>query len=110
MYNWSTTNNILIQTRGMLNDIPNAVVLISYQREAFGVPGALRVFISTDTGISTQKIPDTDTRRWSIDLFFRQSKNELGLDKYQIRSKQELRRYWFIKNGASLEAVLDLAG
>lgn len=37
---------------GKLNDIPNAVVLLSYPEEAFGVPKALRVFISTNVGLS----------------------------------------------------------
>lgn len=136
---------------GELNDIPNAVVMISYPREAFGDPKALRVFISTNVGISTQEILDTYTERWAIELFFRQSKNRLALDKYQIRSRQGIERYWlimslvhymccmhsgkyntfeegyryfqnqvkterignlhqFIKNGASLEAVLKLVG
>ena len=136
---------------GELNDIPNAVVIISYPREAFGNPKSLRVFISTNAGISTQEILDTYTERWPIELFFRQSKNKLALDKCQIRSRQGIERYWlimslvhymccmhsgkyntfeegyqyfqdqvkterignlhqFIKNGASLEAVLKLVG
>lgn len=136
---------------GKLNDIPNAVVIISYPKEAFGEPKALRVFISTNVGLSTQEILDIYTKRWPIELFFRQSKSKLALDKYQIRSQQGIKRYWlimslvhymccmhtgkycafeegyrylqaqvkseqlsnlyqFIKNGASLEAVLKLAG
>lgn len=136
---------------GKLNDIPNAVVLLSYPEEAFGVPKALRVFISTNVGLSTQDILDTYTKRWPIELFFRQSKGKLALDTYQIRSRQGIERYWLImslahymccmysgkygtfkegyhyfqkqvkieqvtklhsiiKNGASLEAVLDMVG
>lgn len=70
-----------------------------------------------------------------IELFFRQSKSKLALDKYQIRSQQGIQRYWlimslayylclqeqikqeqvgnlhqFITNGASLEEVLELVG
>ena len=134
-----------------LNDIPNAVVLLSYPEEAFGVPKALRVFISTNVDLSTQDILDTYTKRWPIELFFRQSKGKLALDTYQIRSRQGIERYWLImslahymccmysgkygtfeegyhyfqkqvkieqvtklhsiiKNGASLEAVLDMVG
>ena len=136
---------------GALNDIPNAVVIISYPKEAFGNPKALRVFISTNAGISTQELLETYTKRWPIEIFFRQSKSKLGLDKYQIRSRQGIERYWlimslvhymccmhsgnyctfeegyqyfqnqvkaeqisnlhqFIRNGASLEAVLKLVG
>lgn len=136
---------------GELNEIPNAAVVISYPKEAFGNPKALRVFISTNAGLSVQEILDMYTKRWPIELFFRQSKSKLALDKYQIRSAQGIQRYWlimslvhymccmhsgkyctfeegyqyfqnqvkierfsnlhhFIKNGASLEAVLELVG
>ena len=43
---------------GKLNDIPNAAVILSYPQEAFGNPRALRVFISTNVGLSTQEILD----------------------------------------------------
>ena len=136
---------------GALNDIPNATVIISYPKEAFGNAKALRVFISTNTKLDVQEILDTYTKRWPIELYFRQSKDKLGLDKYQIRSQQGIQRYWlimslvyfmccmndgryhvfedgyhyfqnklkaerltnlyhFIKNSASLEDVLTLAG
>lgn len=81
---------------GELNDIPNAAVILSYPREAFGNPRALRVFLSTNAALSTQEILDTYTKRWPIELFFRQSKQKLGLDKYQLRSKQGIQRYWLI--------------
>lgn len=72
---------------GKFNDIPNAAVILSYPKEAFGNPRALRVFISTNAELSTQEILDTYSRRWPIELFFRQSKGKLALDKYQIRSR-----------------------
>ena len=46
--------------------------------------------------LSTQEILDSYAKRWSIELFFRQSKQKLGLDKYQIRSSQGIQRYWLI--------------
>lgn len=81
---------------GNLNKISNAVVLLSYPEECFGNPKALRIFISTDVSLSTQEILDSYAKRWSIELFFRQSKQKLGLDKYQIRSSQGIQRYWLI--------------
>ena len=69
---------------------------VSYSQECFGNPKALRVFISTDVSLSTQEILDSYAKRWSIELFFRQSKQKLGLDKYQIRSSQGIQRYWLI--------------
>jgi len=47
---------------GELNDIPNAAVILSYPEEDFGNPKALRVFISTNVGITTQGIQ----RYWLI--------------------------------------------
>ena len=41
---------------GKFNDIPNAAVILSYPKEAFGNPRALRVFISTNAELSTQEI------------------------------------------------------
>ena len=81
---------------GNLNDVPNAVVLLSYPVECFGNPKALRIFVSTDTTLSTQEILDLYTERWQIELFFRQSKKRLGLDKYQLRSRKGIQRYWLI--------------
>ena len=81
---------------GELNDIANAAVIISYPKEAFGNSKALRVFICTNVGLSTQEILDTYTKRWPIELFFRQCKSKLALDKYQIRSQQGIQRYWLI--------------
>ena len=81
---------------GELNGIPNAAVILSYPKEAFGNPKALRIFISTNTDLTTQEILDTYIKRWPIELFFRQSKSKLALDKYQIRSRQGIQRYWLI--------------
>ena len=44
----------------------------------------------------SQSIADTYTKRWPIELFFRQSKSKLALDSYQIRSRQGIQRYWLI--------------
>lgn len=81
---------------GELNGIPNAAVIISYPEGAFGEKKALRVFLSTNVALSTQEILDTYTCRWPIEIFFRQSKDKLGFDKYQIRSQQGIQRYWMI--------------
>ena len=81
---------------GKLNDIENAVVIISYPKEAFLNPKALRVFISTDADLSTPDILETYSCRWNIELFFRESKSKLALDKYQIRTRTGIARYWLI--------------
>ena len=54
------------------------------------------MFISTNVALSTQEILDTYTERWNIELFFRESKQKLSLDKYQIRKQTGIERYWLI--------------
>lgn len=81
---------------GKLNRIDNAIVLISYPENAFHNPKALRAFICTDVSLTTAQILDAYVERWPIEIFFRQSKGKLALDKYQIRSSQGIRRYWLL--------------
>lgn len=81
---------------GPLNGIENAVVLLSYPKDAVGNPKALRAFISTDVACSSKEILKHYVHRWSIEVFFRQCKNTLGLDSYQIRSSKGIQRYWLI--------------
>ena len=81
---------------GNLNDDPNTVVLLSYPTPCFGIPKALRIFVSTNAALSTQEILRLYTQRWQIELFFRQSKKKLGLDKYQLRSQKGIQRYWLM--------------
>ena len=81
---------------GKLNDVENAVVLITYPQNAFQSPNALRAFISTDVSLSTEEILMHYVGRWQIELFFCESKNKLAFDKYQVRSAQGIKRYWLI--------------
>lgn len=81
---------------GKLNDVENAVVLITYPKNAFQSPNALRAFISTDVSLSTEEILMHYVGRWQIELFFRESKNKLAFDKYKVRSAQGIKRYWLI--------------
>ena len=81
---------------GKLNGIENAVVLLSYPEKAFGNPKALRAFLSTDVSLSTDQILSYYACRWPIEIFFRQCKDKLALDSYQIRSAKGIRRYWLL--------------
>lgn len=46
-----------------LNDLGNAVVQISYSKEAFYNPKALRAFLCSDISMETQEIFDTYVER-----------------------------------------------
>lgn len=88
---------------GKLNGIGNAVVLICYPKdeffnedETFSNEKAIRAFICTNTELSTAEILQSYTVRWEIEVFFRDSKQKLALDKYQIRKSVGIKRYWLI--------------
>lgn len=61
-------------------------------------------FISTDASLSTEEILDKYADRWPVELFFRQSKDKLSFDRYQIRSSKGIRRYWLLMSLAHLIA------
>ena len=62
----------------------------------FGNPKALRAFLSTDVSLTTDGILSYYVCRQSVEVFFRQCKDKLALDRYQIRSAQGIRRFWLL--------------
>ena len=91
---------------GKLNGIENAVVLLSYPEKAFGKPNAQRAFLCMDVSLSTNEILDNYLCRWPFEVFFRQCKDKLALDSYQIRSAQGIRKYWLIMSFAHYMCVV----
>lgn len=81
---------------GPVNGIGKAVVLLSYPENAFGKPSALRAFLCTDCTLSIEEILAIYIERWPIEVFFRESKQKLGFDQYQIRSSQGIKRFWLL--------------
>lgn len=71
---------------GKLNDIPNAAVILSYPKEAFGNPRALRVFISTNAELSTQEILAICLVSYTYDF----RRNWISLSYHNINGKQIL--------------------
>ena len=84
--------------------IENAVVLISYPKDAFHVPKALQAFISTDVSLSTREILNKYVERWPVEVFFRQAKDKLAFDQYQVFPSKGIRRYWLLMSPAHLLA------
>ena len=72
------------------------MVLVTYPKDAFHTPRAMRAFISTDVSLSTREILDRYMERWPVEVFFRQSKDKLAFDRYQIRSSKGIQRYWLL--------------
>ena len=92
---------------GNLNGIDNAVVLLTYPKNAFGKEKALRAFISTNTALSDEEILNLYVTRWNIEVYFRDCKSKLAIDQYQIRSSKGIKRFLLIASLAYLIACLE---
>jgi hypothetical protein len=90
-----TVNNVtylVYRYEGPLNGVDNAVVLFCWPEKAFKNPKALHAFLCTDVELNTQTILENYSIRWPIEIFFRESKNNLGLKGYQVRSSLSIDR------------------
>lgn len=90
------SNYWVYRYEGALNDIENVVVLFCWPQNAFQKPKALHAFLCTDVSLDTQTILDYYSQRWPIEIFFRQTKGNLGLSSYQVRSIQAIERLWVL--------------
>jgi hypothetical protein len=72
---------------GPLKGIANAVVILCWPEKAFQKPKCLHAFLCTDDELSTQTLLEYYSQRWPVEIFFRQTKGNLGLNKYQVRSE-----------------------
>lgn len=81
---------------GQINGAEDVSVILSYPEKAFGNPKALRAFLCTNSALSEEEILNLYTKRWPIEVFFRTTKGKLALDKYQIRSKNGICRFWIL--------------
>ena len=87
-----------------MNGMENAVVLLSYPAKSFGKE---RAFISTNAALSDEEILDLYVARWEIEVYFRDCKSKLAIDKYQIRSANGIKRFWLIASLAYLIAYFE---
>ncbi len=78
--------------QGALNGIDQAVVLLSYPKNAFGQKQALRVFISSDSCLSDEQILTHYTHRWKIEVMFKLHKMYMGLKSFMVRSAKAIDR------------------
>jgi hypothetical protein len=81
---------------GRLNGIENAVVLLTYPKDCFGVKSALRAFICTDSTLTDEEIFEHYSHRWSIETFFQLQKKYFGLNKFMVRSIKAIDRFFIV--------------
>ena len=77
---------------GKLNDIENAVVLISWTKSDLSDKPAF--IISTDVSLDNKTIISYYEKRWDIEVSYRYHKTALGFDEFQIQSLKSIHRYW----------------
>lgn len=82
--------------QGHLNKIDQAVVLLTYPKEAFGVCTALKVFLCSDLSLSDEEVLVHYSHRWKIEVMFKQQKQYLGLKSFMIRSAKAIDRFLII--------------
>jgi len=51
-------------------------------------------FLCTDMELATQTILEYYSKRWPIETFFRQTKENIGLNQYQMRSITAIKGFW----------------
>ncbi|MGL4335957.1 MAG: IS701 family transposase [Turicibacter sp.] len=67
-------------------------IILSWPEDSVLNPSTLRCFISHDINNSTKQILKHYKKRWPIETFFRETKQNFGLSNYQIRSLQGIKR------------------
>lgn len=82
--------------QGHLNKIKEAVVLLTYPRETFGVCTALKAFLCSDLSLSDEEVLEHYSHRWKIEVMFKQQKRYLGLKSFMIRSAKAIDRFLII--------------
>ena len=97
----------IFRYEGNINGVENVVILISYPVGTLGKAKDLRAFISTNDGLSINEILELYVQRWNIEVFFRDSKDKLALDKYRIRSAKAIKRFWLISSLSYLIACFE---
>jgi SRSO17 transposase len=69
-------------------------ILISYDNENFS--GSPAYFATDQIRWEGTRILKTHGKRWNIETFFRDSKQNLGLEDYQLRDLRAIKRHWYL--------------
>ncbi|WP_208925308.1 transposase, partial [Desulfitobacterium hafniense] len=65
-------------------------------------------FLCTDVSLETQTILAYYSKRWPIEIFFRQAKGNLGFNGYQVRSIRSIERFWALLSFTHLYCTMGL--
>lgn len=77
-----------------LKGVGQVRVLISHDNEEFS--GSPAYFATDQIRWEGTRILKTYSKRWNIETFFRDSKQNLGLEDYQLRDLRGIKRHWYL--------------
>jgi hypothetical protein len=77
-----------------LKGVGQVRILISYDNEEFS--GSPAFFATDQIRWEGTRILKTYSKRWNIETFFRDSKQNLGLEDYQLRDLRGIKRHWYL--------------
>jgi SRSO17 transposase len=69
-------------------------MVISYDNEAR--QGEPKIFVTNVLTWEARRVLTVYDGRWSVETFYRDSKQELGLDGYELRDEDGFRRHWYL--------------
>lgn len=95
---------------GKINSSKKVKIIISWPQKALWNKYALKYFISLDIELSTKQIFKHYLKRWPIETFFRETKQKLGFDKYQIHTIKGIKRYIYLLMLTYLYCELEIEG
>ena len=81
---------------GKINGQRKVKIIITWPNGSFGVPQAMKAFISTDIELNPRQLITHYMKRWPIEVFFRDTNRYLGMKQCQVRSKKAIIRYQYI--------------
>jgi hypothetical protein len=81
---------------GKINGMRKVKIVLSWPKESLFLPATFKAFISTDINMSGKQLCYHYTKRWPIEVFFREANRRLGMKRCQVHSKKAVIRYQYI--------------
>jgi len=85
---WTYAKNVVIKGPRRIR------LVVSYQDET--MEGEPKIIATNRLDWDTKTVLKTYLKRWKIDSFYRDAKQELGLEDYEVRKMRGLRRHWLM--------------
>ncbi|MCL2026634.1 MAG: transposase [Leptospirales bacterium] len=81
---------------GKINGLRKVKIIITWPKGSFGIPAAMKAFISTDIQMNPKQLISHYMKRWPVEVFFREANRYFGMKQCQLRSKKAVIRYQYI--------------